>query len=450
MKLCAALTLLILPATLSQSLAQNPGQNPAQPSGLQNPTIASESTLVLVPALVRDKDGGLIFGLNAGDFTLTDDGIPQKLHLEEDTGGAPLALVVVIEANSASKSAGWRLDGRDAPPNRYRTLITMIDALLGNVPRKIAVVAFDSQPTLLQEFTSNITRTLWAPPALENCAAPAPSRETMEPPSSTPSASPSISSATSPHNIDAPFFSSARPSTAAATSPSTKPSTPSATPTPSSTASDSPPASPKPLTTPPAKLPTTPIEPHGSLRALENRHPNPPNGLHGQGSGRSRSRMHPQQGRPGLRLSRPTRPSTRPRQNGRHRRHRRPPSQHPRNRRHASPAASTSSSPTPKASSRPRHHLQPHAQSIRPELSAAITPPRLPRHRPADCTATARLKVTARNGYWANTKAHPLALHSVQVYLWSGTSGLRSWPQGPHEATVSYVLFVRGTRCKPR
>ncbi len=156
MKLCAALTLLILPATLSQSLAQNPGQNPAQPSGLQNPTIASESTLVLVPALVRDKDGGLIFGLNAGDFTLTDDGIPQKLHLEEDTGGAPLALVVVIEANSASKSAGWRLDGRDAPPNRYRTLITMIDALLGNVPRKIAVVAFDSQPTLLQEFTSDM------------------------------------------------------------------------------------------------------------------------------------------------------------------------------------------------------------------------------------------------------------------------------------------------------
>jgi hypothetical protein len=47
--------------------------------------------------LVRDKDDKLVFSLSANDFVLTDDGVPQKFHLEHDTGGEPLALVVDIE-----------------------------------------------------------------------------------------------------------------------------------------------------------------------------------------------------------------------------------------------------------------------------------------------------------------------------------------------------------------
>ncbi len=149
MRVHTAVALLCLISTVLPASAQT--SLDAQP-----PTLSSQSTLVLVPALVRDKSGTLVFTLKANDFVLTDDGIPQKLTLERDTGSEPLALVVLIEANSASKSSGWRPNKRDAPPNRYRTLTTMIDALAGNVPRKIAVVAFDSQPTLLQEFTSDI------------------------------------------------------------------------------------------------------------------------------------------------------------------------------------------------------------------------------------------------------------------------------------------------------
>ena len=63
--------------------------------------ITTNSTLVLVPALVRDKRGNLVFTLTANDFALTDDGIPQKLTLEPDTGGEPLALVVDIEGGGA-------------------------------------------------------------------------------------------------------------------------------------------------------------------------------------------------------------------------------------------------------------------------------------------------------------------------------------------------------------
>jgi hypothetical protein len=156
MKLCVALTIVILPVTLSQSSAQFTGQNPAQPSALQKSTITSESTLVLVPALVRNKAGELIFGLNASDFALTDDGIPQKLNLEEDTGSEPFALVVLIEAGAATRASGWQPHNRGAPPDRFSTLSTMVEALSGNLQHRIAVVGFDSGPELLQDFTPSM------------------------------------------------------------------------------------------------------------------------------------------------------------------------------------------------------------------------------------------------------------------------------------------------------
>ena len=109
-------------------------------------TITTRSSLVVIPALVRTKSGDLVYTLTAKDFLLTDDGIEQPLTLEEDTGGQPLALVVAIETGS---DGARYLD-------KYGTLITMIDNLVGNVPHKIALVTFDGAPNLLQDFTPNI------------------------------------------------------------------------------------------------------------------------------------------------------------------------------------------------------------------------------------------------------------------------------------------------------
>jgi VWFA-related protein len=111
-------------------------------------TITSRSTLVLVPALVRTKSGAMVYTLGANDFTITDNGVPQKLTLEEDTGAQPLALVVLVETGGAG---GSQLD-------TYRTLPTMLDALLGGVPHKVAVVSFDSQPSFVQKFTTHLDR----------------------------------------------------------------------------------------------------------------------------------------------------------------------------------------------------------------------------------------------------------------------------------------------------
>jgi VWFA-related protein len=136
MKWIAAFALLGLPAAFAQA--------PAAVSP-QSPQVRAQSTVVLVPALVRNAQGEPVFTLKASDFRVTDDGVEQQLTLDEETGGEPLALVVAVETGRAGAR---KLDA-------YRNLNAVIAAVVGNVPHRVAVVGFDSAPTLLLGFTSN-------------------------------------------------------------------------------------------------------------------------------------------------------------------------------------------------------------------------------------------------------------------------------------------------------
>ena len=118
-------------------------------------TLRARANLVVLPTLVQDKRKQLVFGLHAENFILTDDGVPQTIHLEEDTGGEPLALVVLIQAGIATQGKGWHPNQRGEPPNRLGTLSTMLDAMVTGVPHHIALVGFDSQPKVLRSFTSD-------------------------------------------------------------------------------------------------------------------------------------------------------------------------------------------------------------------------------------------------------------------------------------------------------
>jgi len=109
-------------------------------------TITVRSNLVVVPALVRTKSGALVYTLKAEDFVLTDDGVEQRLRLEEDTGDLPLALVICVETGS---TGAYHLQD-------YKNLGTMLDTMVGEVDHKVAVVGFDSTPTLLHGFTPNL------------------------------------------------------------------------------------------------------------------------------------------------------------------------------------------------------------------------------------------------------------------------------------------------------
>lgn len=154
MKRCVSSILIALGIPLFAQTPSSQGSiNSQQPAAQETPKaslLSTRSTLVLAPALVRNKSGDLVYTLAANDFLLTDDGVPQKLTLEQDTGGEPLALAVVIEIGGAGAREFNKFNSV-APP-----LAPMLASIVGNVPHQVAVVAFDSQPTLLQDFTSNL------------------------------------------------------------------------------------------------------------------------------------------------------------------------------------------------------------------------------------------------------------------------------------------------------
>jgi len=136
-------------ALCAVSMAQSPAAADAQASADNNPPAASitvNSSLVVVPALVRTKSGELVYTLKADDFILTDNGVVQKLRLEPDTGTEPLAMVIVAQTGG---DAAAHLD-------QYQHLGPMLDNMLGGVEHRVAVVGFDSKPILLHGFTPNL------------------------------------------------------------------------------------------------------------------------------------------------------------------------------------------------------------------------------------------------------------------------------------------------------
>ncbi len=110
------------------------------------PVLRRGANLVLVPTLIKTSSGEPVFGLTANDFILTDDGIEQKISLEENTDSQPLALVIVVQTGGAG---GRRLDS-------YRRLGPLLDSMVGAVPHLVAVVGFDSEPHIEAEFTPDL------------------------------------------------------------------------------------------------------------------------------------------------------------------------------------------------------------------------------------------------------------------------------------------------------
>jgi len=123
-------------------------QPPASPDAPQETTLTARTTLVLVPTLVTTKSGAPVYTLTADDFIVTDNGVPQKITLEENLDGEPLALVVVVQIGGP---AAQQME-------KYRALGTMVEAMIGGVQHKVAVVDFDSEPELRLGFTENLDK----------------------------------------------------------------------------------------------------------------------------------------------------------------------------------------------------------------------------------------------------------------------------------------------------
>ena len=65
------------------------------------PTLRVTTNEVLVPTLVEKRGGGIVYGLKPDDFILEDNGVPQKIRVQEEMDTAPVALVVAVELGGA-------------------------------------------------------------------------------------------------------------------------------------------------------------------------------------------------------------------------------------------------------------------------------------------------------------------------------------------------------------
>jgi VWFA-related protein len=135
---CVLTLALVLPATAFP-------QSPASADVPAAPSITTTSTLVIVPALVRDSSGQLLHALHASDFQLTDNGVPQHVSLE-DIEHQPLSVVVLLQTGGAAQRQFAS----------YAKLGTMLTYIVGDSPHHVALVTFDSQPEYLWDFTKNI------------------------------------------------------------------------------------------------------------------------------------------------------------------------------------------------------------------------------------------------------------------------------------------------------
>jgi VWFA-related protein len=105
-------------------------------------TIRITTREVLVPTLIEKKDGGVVYGLRPSDFILEDNGVPQKIRVQEEMDTAPVALVLAVEQGGVS---ALEFD-------KVARLAPLLDMFLTDPRSEAAIMGFDSRPHLLHDY----------------------------------------------------------------------------------------------------------------------------------------------------------------------------------------------------------------------------------------------------------------------------------------------------------
>jgi len=111
----------------------------------QEPTLRSQANVVLVPALVKDSQGGTVYGLEARNFVIEDEGVEQAIRLDEVPEGQPVSLVIAIQTG---RRAGYEFE-------RMKGLTAMLGPLFEGGKARVAIVEFGSLVKLTRPFTSD-------------------------------------------------------------------------------------------------------------------------------------------------------------------------------------------------------------------------------------------------------------------------------------------------------
>jgi VWFA-related protein len=127
-KVCALILLL-----LSGILAQ------------QDSRLRTQANVVLVPTLVKDAEGHIVYGLTQNDFVIEDDGTEQAVRLDDSAEVTPVSVVVAIQTGRRA----WR------EFLRMRGVGSMLTAVFNQPKSRVALVEFDSHVNLVENFSDN-------------------------------------------------------------------------------------------------------------------------------------------------------------------------------------------------------------------------------------------------------------------------------------------------------
>jgi VWFA-related protein len=125
---------------------QLPPAEPPQPLPQPDqaaPTLRVTTNEVLVPTLVEKRGGGVVYGLKPSDFVLEDNGVAQKIRVQEEMDTAPVALVVAVEQGGVSVLEFDKL----------AKLGPLLDLFLTDPKSQAALMGFDSKPHLIRDYT---------------------------------------------------------------------------------------------------------------------------------------------------------------------------------------------------------------------------------------------------------------------------------------------------------
>ncbi|HEY0873728.1 MAG TPA: VWA domain-containing protein [Vicinamibacterales bacterium] len=121
---------------------------PQHVAGAQDPApkFRSSVEIVSVNAVVRDRKGRFVPGLQREDFQITEVGVPKKiLDFRAETDG-PVKLGLLVDASGSMRVGRKAVDARDAAQHLFKTL---------RADDSAAVFTFDTQLDRVTDFTSD-------------------------------------------------------------------------------------------------------------------------------------------------------------------------------------------------------------------------------------------------------------------------------------------------------
>jgi VWFA-related protein len=142
-RIALAASLATAPTAGAQQLPPIEPPQPLPSAQTAAPTLRVTANEVLVPTLVEKRGGGIVYGLKPDDFVLEDNGVPQKIRVQEEMDTAPVALVVAVEEGGVSVLEFDKL----------AKLGPLLDLFLSDGRSQAALVGFDSRPHLIRDYT---------------------------------------------------------------------------------------------------------------------------------------------------------------------------------------------------------------------------------------------------------------------------------------------------------